>query len=85
MRQMEASPGNRFLEFRRGRNVFAFNCPVCGSEGELGVRTDNRNRLVACPENWGAFFMVRLGRGLFSKPSLEYAFGEGATSSWRKL
>jgi hypothetical protein len=41
----------------------------------LGARTDNRNRLVACPENCGAFLVVRQAKGLFAKPVLEFAFG----------
>jgi hypothetical protein len=67
---------NLFLEYREGRNIFKFHCPCCGCDGELAIpATHNRNALVACPQSCGAQFMVRLAKGLFAKPALEFAFG----------
>jgi predicted RNA-binding Zn-ribbon protein involved in translation (DUF1610 family) len=72
----EAESTSAFLRYRQGRTVFRFLCPVCGCDGELGVLAGHsRNGLVACPENCGAFFIVRLANGLFAKPSLEFALG----------
>ena len=69
---------NAFIRYRRGRNIFAFRCPVCGTRGKLTVPDGNRNGLVPCPSKCGAQFMVRRGRGFFAKPTLEFAFGPGA-------
>jgi hypothetical protein len=71
---MEAET-NSFVRYRSGGSVFAFRCPVCGTTGELGVPDGNRNRLIPCPSECGAQFMVRHGRGFFAKPTLEFAFG----------
>lgn len=72
---------NAFIRYRRGRNIFAFRCPVCGTTGELAVPDGNRNGLVPCPSKCGAQFMVRRGRGFFAKPTLEFAFGPGAAQA----
>jgi hypothetical protein len=35
---------NLFLEYREGRNIFKFHCPVCDTRGELAIpATHNRN------------------------------------------
>ena len=64
-----------FIEFRDGRNSYALVCPVCGAEGEIGVKPD-KTTLLSCPDNCGAMFLQRhSGRSLFAKPTLEYVFG----------
>lgn len=75
---------NPFVRYRRGRNVFAFRCAVCGTTGELGVPDGNRNRLVPCPNKCGAQFIVRCSRGFFAKPTLEFAFGPAQPRNGRK-
>jgi hypothetical protein len=61
--------------FRDGRNTFALMCPVCGADGELGVKPDDLARLIECPNKCGAKFMQRRPRSLFAAPVLEYVLG----------
>jgi hypothetical protein len=64
----------KFLRY--AEDVFALACPVCGAHGELAVPSGhNRNALIPCPQSCGAQFMMRLAKGLFAKPTLEFAFG----------
>lgn len=63
-----------YIEFRDGRNVFALLCPVCGADGELGVKP-NQARLIECPNKCGALFMQRRPRGMFAHPMLEHVLG----------
>ena len=71
--EIETSP---FLRYSEGRNIFAFHCAVCGTHGELAIPAGhNRNALVGCPQHCGAQYIVRLAKGLFAKPTLEFCFG----------
>ena len=63
------------IAFRDGRNGFALLCPVCGADGEFGVKPDNLARLIPCPNHCGAFFMQRQPHSIFAKPTLEHVLG----------
>lgn len=64
----------QFIGYRDGRNTFDFLCPVCESEGEIGV-VPNERRLVQCPNECGALFVQRRPQGLFDHPVLVYVAG----------
>ena len=57
----------QFLRTEEKRNVYSFECPVCGVCGEIGIPKDSY-RLVA--HECGMLFIQQPPTGLFSKPML---------------
>lgn len=56
-----------FIERRNGYNVYSFDCPICGTTGEIGVPARS---VKLIPHECGQLFMQRNRPGIFAHPIL---------------
>jgi hypothetical protein len=62
-----------YIAFRDGRITFALLCPRCKAEGEFGIMPETK-AVIPCPNECGAYFMLRWPSSLFNRPFLEHVF-----------